>query len=281
MGSGNTLHYVERGETLHSTFSYERNGELFGSDEFGIIAVYFENNSFKGMYSGQKTTLKSEKSMGGLIWNIISQEYSEPMSFTLQVINEDGSDILPEQERALCKWLCHQQEYGWFFIQDERYTDIWLRVNFSNPQIWCVNDVNGMQFTVTADSPVAYSDEICEDFVIDNTSDSYSVFIYNDEDVPIYPYFEITMQESGDLSIYNGLEPAYIFEITGLDKDEIITISLDDGIFNLESSDASHDLWNSCNFNWLRLYDDMNYLYFSKKCNVTMKYREYRRLIVF
>lgn len=271
---------IERGEVLHSAFSYELNGELYGSDEFGIIAVYFENNSYKGMYGGQKTAMKSENP-SGISWDIYSQRYSEPMSFTLQVINKDGSNILPEQERALCKWLCHQEEYGWFFIQEKRYADIWLKVNFSNPQVWCVNDINGMQFTVTTDAPVAYSDELVEEMAVNDVSVSYPVFVYNDEDYPVYPGLEIRMRESGDLSIYNDADPTRIFRITGLDNGEVIKVSMDNGVFKLESSDASHDMWNSCNFDWLQLKDDMNYLHFSKKCDITMKYREYRRLIIF
>lgn len=271
---------------MHSQFSFESNGEIRSSDEFGVIAVYFENKSAKGLYSGQDTELKTEKSGNGISWDIISQDYSKPMEFSLQIINRDDSPISPEQESALNKALCHRGKYGWFFIQDPQYAGIWIKCNIHSPQVWNVNGRYGLQYTVTTDSSIAYSEENQYEFVVNNTAndDYYEVYLNSDEEIAVYPTLVIEMLEDGDLTISNSVDtdinPEYSFQLKGLITGELINIDNDFPRITFERSYHTNT-FNDCNLKWLRLYDGMNRLKFNKKCNVKIKYREYRRLIVF
>ena len=271
---------------MHSQFSFESNGEIRSSDEFGVIAVYFENNSSQGFHAGQETELKTEKSGKGINWNIISQDYSRPMEFTLQIINKDDSPFSQEQEMALNKALCHRGEYGWFFIQEPQYADIWFKCNIHSPQVWNINDRNGLQYTVTTNSSIVYSGEREHTFEMNQTDgdDVYVLHLNSDEEIAVYPIIEIEMLEDGDLTISNSADTdinhEYIFKLNGLISGELVTI--DNDYPRITSEYTSHDnIFNDCNLKWLRLYDGENRLTFNKKCNVKLKYREYKRLIVF
>ena len=252
----------------------------YSSEEYGVIAVHFGLLSGGTLYGGQVTDLVTDKAAQAIEWEILSQNYKEPMKFVLQIVNEDGSDISQEQERGLTRWLCKRGVYQWLFIQDERYSDIWIRCNMSNPQVWTVGGVKGMQFDVTTSSSIAFSDEREYNYTLTDTDKIIEdLFVYNDEEILIYPEMEITMLESGDLTIINSREAdaSYITEIKNLVVGEIVTIKDED----ITSSVTSHDVLNDSNLLWTRLYDEDNQLTFNLKCDVTIKFREYRKLVVY
>lgn len=261
---------------MHSLFTFGENS----SDEFGVIAVYFENNKYQGLYEGQHTNLIVDKAALAIANEIISQEYDEPMKFTLQIINHNGSPMSQEQQRALCKWLCVRGVYNWLFIQEEYYSDIWLHCNINNPQVWAVNDTVGMQFTVTTSSAVAFSEE--HEYYFSFTDESKVIddlYVVNDEEVHIYPHIEITMLESGNLEISNSQETdsSYVTKINNVGSGETIVMSNK----RITSPNSAHAILDDFNMKWLRFHDGNNRLNFNLKCYGLIKYREYRRLITF
>ncbi|MCD7996343.1 MAG: hypothetical protein LUH21_03820 [Clostridiales bacterium] len=260
---------------MHSQFTFGENS----SDEYGVIAVYFENNTNRGLYAGQMTNLITDKAAHAIEWEIISQDYNKPMEFTLQLVNENGSNITPEEERALCRWLCQRGKYQWLYIQDERYSDIWIRCVIHSPQIWVVSNLVGMQFTVTTSSSVAFSEEY--EYIYKITDDNKlikNLYIYNDEELPIYPSIELTMQESGNLEIRNDADTSdYFTKINNVIAGEIIKLESD----TIESSSIAHNIIDDYNLKPLRLYNENNNLQVNLKCSVIIKYREYRKLVVY
>lgn len=264
------------GECMYDKFTF---GEYF-SEEYGVIAVHFGTESGGTLYGGQSSNLVTDKADQAIEWEILSQNYKEPMKFTLQIVNEDGSDITQEQERGLTRWLCKRGTYQWLFIQDERYSDIWIRCNMSNPQVWIVGRVKGMQFDVTTSSSIAFSDEREYNYTLTDTDKVIEdIFVYNDEEIFIYPEMEIAMLEAGNLTITNSRETdsAYKTVINNLVVGEVVTIKNDD----IASSVSTHNILNDFNLMWLRLYDENNILTFNLKCTVTIKFREYRKLVVY
>lgn len=264
------------GESVNDKYTY---GE-YSSEEYGVIAVHFGLLSGGTLYGGQVSDLVTDKAAQAIEWEILSQNYKEPMKFILQIVNEDGSDITQEQERGLTRWLCKRGVYQWLFIQDERYSDIWIRCNMSNPQVWTVGGVKGMQFDVTTSSSIAQSDEREYNYTLTDADKVIeNIFIYNDEEIFIYPEMEITMLEAGNLTISNSRETdsTYKTVINNLVVGEVVTIKNDD----ITSSVGTHNILNDFNLMWLRLYDENNILTFSLKCAVTIKFREYRKLVVY
>ncbi len=252
----------------------------YSSEEYGVIAVHFGTESGGSLYGGQSTDLVLDKAANGERWEKISQKYKEPMKFTLQIVNEDGSDISQEQERGLSKWLCKRDGFRWLFIQDERYSDIWIECIMSNPQVWTVGGVKGMQFDVTSSAAIAFSDEKEYSYAFtDNDKVIEDLFVYNDEEIQVVPDMEITMLEAGDLTIINSRETDinYITTIKNLVVGEVITIRNE----KITSNILTHDVFNDTNKKWLKLYDENNLITFSLKCTVTIKFREYRKLVVY
>lgn len=249
------------------------------SEEFGIIAVHFGLESGGALYGGQSTDLVTDKSAQDIEWSILSQKYKEPMKFIMQIVNEKGEDIYGEYERALSRWLCKRGVYRWLFIHSERYSDIWIRANMSNPQVWTVGGVKGMQFDVTTSSSVAFSDEREYNYSITDEVKTIDIYINNDEEIPIYPEIEITMLEAGNLTIANSreIDTTYKTVINNMVVGEVVTIKNED----IKTSIESHDVFNDSNKIWLKLYDEYNTITFSLKCQVTFKYREYRKLVVY
>lgn len=248
-------------------------------DEYGVVCVSFENNNMTTTDS-QKTDLNYEKSISGTSYNIISQEYSDPITYTIQIINKNGNPITQIQERALKKWLCKRNTYKKFCILNKRYADIWFFVNINNPKNIWVNDVNAMEFTVTTNSPIAFSDERNNTYIFD-ANDEAQIYINNDEEMPIFPSMIITALESGNLEITNKtLEDidANILKINNLKNNEVITIDSNYPI--IESSDTSHNnnIYNDCNKQWFYFIDGYNTVHVNKPCKIQFIYREYRKV---
>lgn len=274
--------------TPYGLFLFKRKGSekmyrgsfTFGnwcSDEFGVMAVSLESASSR-FNKGQVSEIVTDKAALVVEYQKISQNYKEPMEFTLQVINKDGSDISSEQERAMSKAFCNRGDYEWLFIHDERFGDAWVRAKFYNPQTWTVMEVKGIQYTVQTSSPVAFSDEYENTHAITDTIKTISIYVNNDEEIEIYPELEITMLEAGNLIISNSAETdnTYKTEIKNLQSGEIITIKDE----NITTSRSGHDIMSDSNLICPRLYDEENTLTFNLKCTVLVKYREYRKLVI-
>ena len=262
-----------------SEFMYE-GSFTFGnwcSDEFGVRSVILETASNR-FNKGQVSEIIIDKAAQAIEYQKISQNYKEPMEFTLQVINKDGSDISSEQERAMSKAFCNRGDYEWLFIDDERFGYVWVRAKFYNPQTWTVREVKGIQYTVQTSSPIAFSDEYENTYSITDEIKTIDIYINNDEELEIYPELEITMLESGNLTISNSAETddAYITEIKNLQVGEVITIKDE----NITSSLSAHDVMSDSNLICPRLYDEENTLTFNLNCTILVKYREYRKLVI-
>lgn len=248
-------------------------------DEYGIKCVSFEAGG-KQTFNTQVTELKTEKSISGNIYNIISQEYTNPLTYTMQVVNRDFSPITQYQERALKKWLCKGSQYRQFAILDKRYADICFFANINNPKSIWVNDVNGLEVTVTTNSPTAFSDERNYTYTFDGKN-QITIYINNDEEIPIFPSMNITVLQDGDLNIINRSNPDTIhnvFSIKNVKSNETITIDASYPI--IESSNESHNktIYNDINKEWFYFIDGYNDIFVDKPCIINFIYREYRKV---
>lgn len=252
----------------------------YSNEELGVIAVYFGTQSGGVLHEGMKTDLVLDKSAKSNEYEIISQKNKEPQSFIFQIVNEDGSDIEQEQERFLHKVMCKNGVFDWLFFHEERYSDIWIKANMRNPQAWTVRNVKGMQFEVTTSSPYVFTDERELNYSITDTSDLIDdLYINTDAEEPIYPDIEITMLEAGNITITNANEirPGYITTINNLVVGEVINIKNQ----KISSSVPTHNVFNDTNKKWLRFYDGYNQISVNLKCQINIKYREFRKMVIF
>lgn len=247
------------------------------SEAYGIICVRFDSMSGADIVSGEgETELNISKTPRSNKFKILSQEYTKPLSFTFQIINDDGSNIDEVKERSIKKWLCKRGKFIKFQMDDDRFYDTEFEVNISNPQIIKVIDVVGMEFTVTCNAPFGYSPIIKKKCDITSINQQIKLNINNDIEDYIYPNMTIIANASGNLTISNSTEVGTrVFTIKNLVVGETITI---EGELPHISSSISHDVWTDFNKNWLRFVDGINMLAFSNLCTVTISYREPRRV---
>lgn len=246
-------------------------------DEYGIRCVSF-NPASKETYESQKTSLQMEKSVNGNLFHMISQEYSSPITYKIQIVNRDFSPITPTQERALNKWLCRRGKFKLFCIMDKRYTDIWFYANINNPvSIW-VNNVNGIEYTVTTNAPFAFSDE--RDVIVDfNENDSFEQYVDNDEEIPIYPCMVIHVHSPGTLILTNQSANEMednIFMVGNCKAGE--TIIVDGNYPSISSSLPTHAIYNDFNKKWFYWIDGSNVVHSNLPCTIEFKYREYKKV---
>jgi hypothetical protein len=246
------------------------------SDEYGIMCVHI--GSMENDYESQKTNLQTEKSINNNQFHIISQEYSEPITYKMQIINRDGSPISNVQERELNKWLCRRGKYKTLAILHKRYADTWFFANFNNPVAKYYNDVNGLEYTVTTNAPFAFSDE--RDFTVTfDSNDDYTKYVDNDEEQPIYPDMTITLKESGDLQLSNYCNDSLVdtaMIIKNCSAGEVFTIN--SKLPSISSSIPSHNVYNDFNKSWFYFTDDYNTIKTNLACTINFKYREYRKV---
>lgn len=262
---------------MFSDFTF--NGK--GNDEFGIMCVSMYDSG-KTQYSGQTTKLITEIAGKGLEFQIVDQKYEKPMQFYFQVVNKDLSDITPEQERNLNKWLCRRGMFSWMFIHEPRYVDIYFRANISNPHIIVVSDVIGLEYTVTTSAATCFSDLHEYTVYLTHSDNAFDLFMFNDDECAIQPYLEIEFHEAGNFRLYNEAEEneERAFILNNVSVDEKITI-VHDPFPDFLSSLKSHEIWEDCNLFWPQLYDGENRITANLDCTICLKYRETRRLILY
>lgn len=247
------------------------------SDEYGIVCVTFSPTTLETV-DGHTSELETEKSVRGNIFHIISQEYSAPLSYTIQVINKDGSPITIIQERAIKKWLCQKNKYKYFCILNKRYADIWFYANIGNPKVLYVADTVGLEFEITTNAPFAFSDERNKKWQMEGVDIIEDFYVDNDEDLPIYPKLIITMNEGGTLTLKNEsiTDVSNTLTINNCEVGEIITI--DCNYPHISSSIVTHNVFDDFNKYWIYLIDGYNRISTDKSCTLDFTYREYRKV---
>lgn len=224
------------------------------SDYYDVIACYVEKSIDGVSSAGMMTDTTTQFAKRSNSFNIIQQDYKEPIKFTIQLINKDATHIDKVKERDLKKWLCKRGEYHWMQIQGDGFEDLWMLANFSNPKFIYYGGVCGLEFEVITSSPFMFSPLIKKKFEITNTNRTANIYIETDDDDYIYPNMKIIMKQSGTLNIKNSTEVTHRdFCIEELGTGEIITI--DGSLPDIESSSPTHSSYSVMNMS----YEEMNY----------------------
>ncbi|KSV59290.1 phage tail domain-containing protein [Acetivibrio ethanolgignens] len=213
------------------------------SDVYDVVAVFFDRKPDTSYSAGLKTDLSTFANKATGTFDIVEQNYSEPMKFTLQIVNKDFTDFDTIKEREIKKWLCKRGKYCWFSIETEGYENIQWQINISNPKVLYVGRVVGMEFECTANAPFGYSPLITRKFEITDNNKSASIHVNTDEDDYIYPHIEISMIGYGNLSIINSTEIEHRdFLLNNVTSNEVITI--DNSLPIIGSSQNGHNIYS-------------------------------------
>lgn len=248
------------------------------NENYGVICTSLSMKSgVETVSDGSVTELNTAKSPLNNKWYVYDTEYSEPIQFKIQLINNDFSDMTVDKRRAITKWLCLRNEYSWLSIDKEGYEGINYNVIISNPNVIMYGRAIGMEFTVTCDSSFGYSDIIRKSFNITNANQTINIVSNSDEMDYIYPKMQITMNSTGNFSIVNNHDNLYKLSLENLTINEVITLDNENCIIN--TSLPSHmNLMIDFNKHWLRLVNGENELMINGNCQIELEYREIRKV---
>lgn len=248
-------------------------------NEYGVTCVSFSSAGLQTI-SAQESDLETEKSIRGDIFHITSQNYTKPLTYTIQIVNKDFSPISAVQERTLKKWLCQRGKYKPFCIYDKRYADVWFFANINNPKSIYICDTVGLEFTVTMNAPFGFSDIRDKRWIMAQNDIIEDLYVDNDEELPIYPTLTITMNALGTLNLTNQslVDVPNTLIINNCVAGEVIILECE--YPHISSSIPSHKVFDDFNKFWPYLVDGYNRITVDIPCTIELQYREYRRVSI-
>lgn len=242
--------------------------------DFDMILCNFGDKGLDTVSNGSVATFNTVPSLGGSMHNLISTQYEDCLETTIQICNNPcgGNDmeISSATLRELTKWLCRKQFLKFKFLS-EAYIDIYYEVKIDVSRIELDNKLVGLELNIVSNRPFALKEP--KTIIINNKVENgkHSLNDSSYEEGYIYPFTEITINQDGNLSIYNAIEDreTYIANcITG----EVITMDYP----IIQSSVSSHDIQSDFNWNFFRVANTINNsrndLTISVPCTIKIKY---------
>lgn len=243
------------------------------SDMYEIIMVDFDTPTAS---NDEETSLLTAKSASSDKWDLYGVEYSSPLTSKITIVNKDGTYVNSDKQRELKKWLC-KHRYSWFQVDQADLSNIYYRCILNNPQMVNIGRMNGgISFTMTCDSPYAWSQEMSAEYAVTNDTGS---FIFNHvSDIDEYilcPVVTITSNIAGTIEIINTSDSSRKVKIENCTVGEVITL---DGTLDKISSSNGRVVLNSWNKKFLEMIEGGNNLTINGNCTVKLTYRLPRRV---
>lgn len=242
--------------------------------DMGYIICRFDAESSQTVSNGSQITFNTTSTLNGSKYEQTSSEYGECLETTIQICKNpclrDDMEIPFKELRDLMSWL-NRKEFHKLKFLDGDYLDLYFEASFNVSRIELNGKVYGLELAVTTNRPFALREPkqiIVKNLVQNGTK---SILDTSDEEGFIYPETEVTINESGTLSIYNAIE-----DRTMVIKNCVVgeVIKLDYPI--ISSSVSSHHLENDFNWVFLRIANSFKYkkndLTISLPCTIKLKY---------
>lgn len=190
-------------------------------------------------------------------WKSYGSKYTEPISFTIELVRKDGATMPADEISKVARWFVRKNDYKWLSFVQTDYADIFFRARATGYQIMSVGNMNkGISISYTTDSAFGHSQLITTTFVIEQGQES-SVVVSSSEEGYIYPQMIITIPYSGTFEIVNNTDNATrSFKIANCSAGEIITVDNENKI--ILSSLPNHKIYDDFNFNFFRLVSKLN-----------------------
>lgn len=251
---------------------FEFDGKTLSS--FGCIIANFDDKGLDTI-NGAEITFNTVASLGGSKYNLTSTNYEQCLETTIQICkfscSTDIQEISPTEFREISKWL-NRKKFLKFKILDESHIDLYYMASIIGiNKIELNGRLMGLELNIITNSPHAFKEP--KIIRINNTEKNGEHFI-NDtsyEEGYIYPYIEITINQNGNLNIYNAIEDRNTY-IANCKKGEIITMDYP----IISSSNSSHNIQNDFNWNFFRIANTFrnsrNDLIISIPCSIKIKY---------
>lgn len=243
--------------------------------DFGFILCNFGGSKgLETVSDGCQITFNTVPALGGSKHNLVSTEYEECLESVWQICKHSCKggiqEITETEHREITKWL-NRKKFLKLKIRDESHMDIYYEAVFNVSKIEIDGKLFGFELEVKTNAPFAFKEP--RTITINNTiqNGKHSINDTSYEEGYIYPRVEITVNEDGDLNIYNAIEDRNT-HIANCVAGEVI--AMDYPI--IQSSLLSHNIQNDFNWKFFRIantYDNSrNDLTISIPCTMKIKY---------
>lgn len=206
---------------------------------------------------------------------LYGRTFEEPLEFRLvfglnpaSILN--SSDHLDRYEMgAIANWLTGHDTYKWLEIEQPDLEMVRYRCVISQLE---PIQLSWLPWAFTArivcDSPYGYTFPKKFHYA-SNGSTNVKLISRSNINKLYYPKMQIQLNGSNTISIVNKSCNNAELKFTGLPQSYFLTISVDNDLCKIESSDASYpNLYQYCNFNWFPLKRGMNNIQITGSCIV-------------
>lgn len=254
------------------SFDFEYDG--LNLSDMGYVICEFDSNKSETVTNGSQITFNTTSTLNGAKYEFLSSQYDSCLEATFQICKNpcfsDNLEIPFKELRDLMSWL-NRKGFHKFKLLEDDYLDLYFEASFNVNKIEIDGKVYGLELEMKTNRPFALKEPRV--IIINNLvpNGKKTIFDTSDEEGYIYPKMRITINESGDLSIYNSLENRTM-SINNCVSGEIITLSYP----NIESSLPSHKIENDFNWSFFRIANTFknkkNDLTISIPCTIEITY---------
>lgn len=240
----------------------------------GYVVCYFGDKGLDTVSNGSEITFNTISTLYGSKHILTSTAYEDCLSTTIQICkspcNGNVMEISNSDFRELTKWLS-RKKFLKFKILDGDNIDLYHEASFNISRIEMDGKLYGLELEVFTNRPFSLKEP--RTITIKNTSQDgkHSINDISYEEGHIYPFTEITINEDGNLNIYNSIEDRNTY-IANCIAGEVITMDYP----MITSSIPSHNIQNDFNWTFFRVANTFknsrNDLTISIPCTMKIKY---------
>lgn len=244
------------------------------SDFNMVICQFGGSKGLDTINNGSEITFNTVSVLNGKRHELVSSIYEGCLETTIQVCKHtcstDIQEISSVEFRELVKWL-NRHKFLKFKILDEDHIDIYYEAAINISRIEIDGKLYGLELNILTNRPFALKEP--KTIIVKNISQNgkHSINDTSYEEGYIYPSVEITINQDGNLNIYNALEDRSTY-IANCVAGEVITMDYP----IIQSSLSSHNIQNDFNWNFFRIantyYNSRNDLTISLPCTIKLKY---------
>lgn len=243
--------------------------------DFGFVLCNFGGSKgLETVSDGCQITFNTVPVLGGSKYNLVSTEYEECLEDVWQICKHSCKggvqEITETEHREITKWL-NRKRFIKLKILDESHIDIYYEASFDISKIEIDGRLFGFELAVKTNAPFSRKEPRTIKIINTTENGKHSINDTSYEEGYIYPYVEVTVNEDGDLDIYNAIEDRITY-IANCKKGEVITMDYP----IIQSSLLSHNIQNDFNWNFFRIantYENSrNDLTISLPCSIKIKY---------
>lgn len=260
---------------------FEYDGQYLS--DYGFIICDF--NASSGVIvadAGSKITFETVSRNRGKNYSLINTRYDQCVTTTFDICknpdlfeNYEDREISNDEYRDLMRWL-NRREFLKFQVFDEDNIDrdtCYFNASFNIEKIKIAEELYALRLIMETDKPFGYGQEQTITWTFSDVSISKILSDMSDEVGYIYPDMTITINQTGNLSIYNELQNCTMI-INNCTVGEVITIKGNEQI--ISTTYDSHNIANDFNFEFMRIGNTIetrnNKISVSLPCKLVFRY---------